>query len=149
MAHLASDLRYTIRQLRRSPGFTLTAILTLSLAIGATTAVYSIVRGALLAPLPYPHAEELVGIGFQQPGDAPANDQIGEAYDVLAKHQTSYASVGISDGASMGANLSLGNGKPRSIQAMRVSSTYMPTLGVAPILGHTFTHDEDLPNKEI
>jgi predicted permease len=146
MANLASDLRYTIRQLRRSPGFTLTAILTLSLAIGATTAVYSIVRGALLAPLPYPDADELVGIGFQQPGDAPANDQIGEAYDFLAKHQTSYASVGISDGASMGANLSLGNGKPRSIQAMRVSSTYMPTLGVAPILGHTFTHDEDLPN---
>ena len=146
MPNLPSDLRYTLRQLRRSLGFTLTAILTLSLAIGATTAVYSIVRGALLAPLPYPHAEELVGLGFQQPGDAPANEQIGEAYDFLAKHQRSYASVGISDGVSMGANLAQGNGKPRSIQAMRVSSTYMPTLGVAPMLGHTFTHDEDLPN---
>jgi predicted permease len=145
MANLQSDLRYTLRQLRRSPGFTLTAVLTLSLAIGATTAVYSIVRGALLAPLPYPHAEELVGIGFEQPGDAPGNAQLGEAYDFLAKLERSYASVGISDGGSLGANLAYGDGRPQSIQALRVSSAYLPTLGVAPILGHTFTQEEDSP----
>ena len=61
---LWEDIRYASRQLRRSPGFAITAVLTLSLSIGATTAMYSIVRGTLLAPLTYPHAEELVGIGF-------------------------------------------------------------------------------------
>ena len=146
MPNPLNDLRYTLRQLRRSPGFAITAVLTLALAIGATTAVYSIVRGSLLAPLPYPHADELVGVGFEQPGDAPNNEQIGEAFDFLAPQTTSYASMGVADGVSLGANFSTGSGAPKNIQALRVSSTYLPTLGVAPILGHTFTAEEDLPH---
>jgi predicted permease len=141
---LLNDVRYSVRQLRLSPGFTFTAVLTLALAIGATTAVYSIVRGSLLAPLPYPHAEELVGLGFSQPGDALWNGQTGETGDLILAQAKSFASLGIADGGSQGANFSSGNGA-QSIHALRVSSGYLPTLGVAPILGHTFTRDEDLP----
>ena len=146
MLNLHSDLRYILRQLRRSPGFALTAILTLALAIGASTAMFSIVQSSLLAPLPYPHANELVGIGFVQPSDSPSDTQIGEAYNFLAANATSYASLGIADGGPLGANLASAGGAPQSIQALRVSSTYLPTLGVMPILGHTFTAAEDLPH---
>jgi predicted permease len=140
------DLRFALRQLRKSPGFALTAILTLALGIGATTAMYSIVRGTLLAPLPYPHAEELVGLGFSQPADPPYNGQTGESANLIQSQAKSFASMGIADSGPLGANLSTGTGAAQSIHSLRVSSTYLPTLGVAPILGHTFTAAEDLPH---
>ena len=146
MSSPLTDLRYSLRQLRRSPGFATTAMLTLALGIGATTAVYSIVRGTLLAPLPYPHSEELVGLGFMQPGEAPSNPQTGETSDFIEAQTKSFASIGIADGGPLGANFSSGNGAAQSIHSLRVSPTYLPTLGVAPILGHTFTRDEDLPH---
>jgi predicted permease len=141
-----TDLRYTLRQLRRSPGFAVTAVLTLALGIGATTAIYSIVRGSLLAPLPYPHPEELVGLGFRQPGDPPDNRQTGEAAVFIEAHARSFANIGLADAGPLGANFSGGSGAAQNIHSLRVSSTYLPTLGVAPILGHTFTPDEDLPH---
>ena len=146
MSSPLKDLRYTFRQLRRSPGFTVTAVITLALGIGATTAMYSIVRSTLLAPLPYPHPEELIGIGFAQPGDPPTDTQTGEAGALIQSHASSFASLGIADGGPLGANFSSGTGTAQSIQALRVSSTYLPTLGVKPMLGHTFTPAEDLPN---
>ena len=136
MSSPLTDLRYTLRQLRRSPGFALTAVITLALGIGATTAMYSIVRSTLLAPLPYPHPEELIGIGFAQPGDPPTDTQTGEAGALIQSHASSFASLGIADGGPLGANFSDGKGTARSIQAMRVSATYLPTLGVTPLLGH-------------
>jgi predicted permease len=145
MQTVLQDLRYAIRQLSRSPGYTVTTVLTLALSIGATTAMYSIVRSTLLSPLPYAHPEELVGIGFSQAGDPPDDNQTGEAGDLLQSQATSFASAGMADGGPLGANFSTGNGNPRNIQTLRVSASYLPTLGVAPILGHTFTREEDLP----
>jgi predicted permease len=146
MTNLLNDVRYSVRQLRRSPGFAFTAVLTLALAIGATTAVYSIVRGSLLAPLPYPHAEELVGLGFVQPGDDPRDAQTGETGDLILAQAKSFASMGIADGSPRKVNLATGSGSAKSIEGFRVSSGYLPTLGVAPFLGHTFTAEEDLPH---
>lgn len=146
MSSPLTDLRYTLRQLRRAPGFALTAVITLALGIGATTAMYSIVRSTLLAPLPYPHPEELVGLNLDQPGGSPGDAQTGETGALIQAHANSFASLGIADGGALGANFSDGKGTASSIQAMRVSATYLPTLGVTPLLGHTFTREEDLPN---
>ena len=145
MNSILQDLRYTLRQLRRSPGFAITAVLTLALGIGATTAMYSIVRSTLLAPLPYPHAGELVGIGFVQPGENPASEQTGETGDFLLAHAKSFASMGIAGDGPLGQNFSAGNGAAQTIRALSVSSGYLPTLGIPALLGRTFTRDEDRP----
>jgi predicted permease len=141
-----NDVRFAIRQLRRSPGFTLTAVLTLSLAIGATTTVYSIVRGSLLAPLPYPHAEELVGLGLTQPGDGLRNAQTGQSGNLILAQAKSFAGIGMADGGPQSVNFSTGCGAAQTIHAFKVSSGYLPTLGVSPVLGRMFTRDEDLPH---
>ncbi len=145
MNNLLQDIRYALRQLRRSPGFAATAILTLALGIGATTAMYTVVRSTLLAPLPYPHSEELVGISFTAPGAPPNDEQRGQTADVLLRDATSFASMGIADDGPAGQNFSNGSGSAKTLRALRVSAGYLPTLGVAPLLGHTFTRDEDLP----
>jgi predicted permease len=149
MRNLAQDVRYAVRQLRRSPGFATTAVLTLALGIGATTAMYSIVRSTLLAPLPYPHAEELVGVGFVQPGDSPSNEQTGETGAFILAQAKSFVSMGIADEGPRKVNFAAGNGSAQSIDGFRVSSGYLPTLGVAAILGHTFTSEEDLPHAAL
>lgn len=145
MSSPLTDLRYTLRQLRRSPSFALTAVITLALGIGATTAMYSIVRSTLLAPLPYPRADELVGLGFSHPGEAANDEQTGETGDLLLAHATAFTSMGIADDGPLGANFSNGGSGARSIRALRVSSGYLPTVGVQPLLGHTFTAAQDLP----
>ncbi|MGA7155429.1 MAG: ABC transporter permease [Acidobacteriaceae bacterium] len=144
MQTIVQDLRYTLRQLRRSPGFTLTALLTLALGIGATTAMYSTVRTTLLEPLPYPHSEQLVGVGFSRLGDSPNNFQTGATSDLIIAQASSFSSMGIADRRSLGANFSATGADAQVVQALRVSSTYLSTLGVSPILGHGFTHAEDI-----
>jgi predicted permease len=145
MANPLQDLRYTLRQLRRSPGFTATSVLTLALGIGATTAMYSIVRSTLLTPLPYPHAEELVGIGFQQPGENPAAEQTGETGEFLLAHAKNFSNMGIAGDGPLGQNFSSGSGEAKTIRSLTVSSGYLPTLGVPALLGRTFTREEDTP----
>lgn len=144
MSGLLNDLRFALRQLRRSPGFALTAVLTLALGIGATTAMYSLVRNILLEPLPYPQPQDLVGIGFLQPGEAPAADQTGDSADFLMRHATGFSSMGIFD-EPQGQNFSVGSGKPIVVRAQGASAGYLPTLGAFPVLGRIFTADEDRP----
>ena len=149
MTSLHHDLRFALRQLRRAPAFTVTAVLTLALSIGATTAVFSLVRAILLSPLPYPEASRLVGISFSTPAEPPGAEQVGITADFLLNHATSFASMGVADSGPRDANLSVPNdlGQPLSetVRALRVSSSYLPTLGVAPLLGRTFSAADDLP----
>lgn len=139
------DVRYALRQLRRSPGFALTAVLTLSLGVGATTAMYHVVSEVLLQPLPYPDQGSLVGVAFTFPQEPPNAEQTGVTADFLLAHSKSFASMGVADDGALGANFSVGNGKPQSIRSLRVSSGYLPTLGVAPMLGRLFTREDDEP----
>src|SRR6202042_3238168 len=132
---IVADLNLAFRKLGRSPGFTATALLTLALGIGATTAMYSIVRSVLLSPLPYPNSAQLVGIGFSHPSEYPNNEQTGETGDLLLANSVSFSSIGIADDGALGANFSDSSGGAQSIRSLRVSSGYLPTLGLAPLLG--------------
>ena len=140
------DLRVAFRQLRRSPGFTLTGVLTLSLAIGAACVMSSVVRGVLLKPLPFPEPDRLVGIALAEPGQPPAAAQTGQTAQFLMEHARSFTGFGVADrGASMEETVSVGNGHPQSVPALHISAGYVPTLGVAPLLGRSFTASEDTP----
>jgi len=140
-AYLVRDVRYTIRQLFRAPGFTTVALLTLALGIGATTAVFSVVDGVLLRPLPYPEPDALVRVHEVLPqiglfSVAPANFFDWRAqntvFDRLAAYTTASATL-------------IGPDGPERIQGMQVSWDLFPTLRAAPAIGTVFTKDEDQP----
>ena len=145
MQSLVHDLRYALRQLRRAPGFAVTAVLTLGLGLGAATTVWSVVHDVLLTPAPFAHPAELAGLAFDTPDGAPSLGEIGESADYLQQHAHSYASTGIAEDSTNDANLSMAGGSARPMQVhMRwVSAGYLPTLGTVPELGRTFTLDED------
>lgn len=138
---LMQDLRFALRQLSKSPGFTFTAILTLAIGIGANTAVFSLVDAVLLRPLPYRDPGKLMLITETVP--SLSQDELGvaiqEARDYEARAK-SFAQMGTFE--SSGFNLT-GNGRPLRINAARVSDSVFPLLGVAPVLGRTFTADEN------
>jgi len=142
MTGLVQDLRYALRQLRKSPGFTSVAALTLALGIGATTAMFSLVDGALFRSLRYVHADQLVSIGVT----APIID--GEflfAANYLAwRHdQTPFADFTSSSGVN---DCDLTDDRPVRSTCASVASNFLPTFGVQPILGRNFTPEEDRPD---
>ncbi len=142
------DIRYAWRQLRKSPVFAVTAVLTLGLGLGATATMFNVVHDVLLAPLPYPGPGQLVGIGWAYPQDKPTAQQAGSTADFIAQHSRSFNSVGVAEQGNTGVNLSFDRGKivPLQVHARRVSAGYLPTLGVTPGLGRTFVKEEDLPH---
>jgi putative ABC transport system permease protein len=140
------DVRYSVRQLRKAPGFAVTAVVTLALGIGATTAMYSVVQGVLLAPLPYPAQDRLVGVGFTFPQEKPNAEEAGTSADFLKEHSRSFVSVGIAEDGTWGVNLAAGDGRAFQIAALKIGRGYFPTLGVQPMLGRNFSAEEDLPN---
>src|SRR5882724_714638 len=137
------DLKYAIRLLRKSPAFTITAVLTLALCIGANTAIYSVVDRVLLRPLPYPQPERLAEVGTQFARGDVQFGQTGGAWEVLRAAVTSVDLATTSGGfGSTGVNLTVGD-RPEYVRQQRVSAGFFRVLGVAPILGREFTADED------
>jgi predicted permease len=143
--NIGQDFQYALRQLRRSPVFTATALLTLALGIGVTTAMYSVVRSLLLEPLPYTQPDRLVAIAFQFPKEKPSTSQVGAVADFLMQHAQSFSSFGIADGGTTGVNLAAttAGGRPFQVQQLRVSRDFLTTLGLHPAMGRFFTADED------
>ncbi len=136
---LASDVRYGARRLRRSAAFTLVAVSTLGLGIGAATAIFSAVRPALFDPLAYPHAERLVQIADRTADGSPQPITFGtfvelsaraRALEVLAAFKPWQPTV-------------TGNGDPERLEGQRVSAGYLPALGVSPALGRGFDAGDD------
>jgi predicted permease len=143
MKQLLADIRYALRQLRRAPGFTLTAVFTLAFGIGATTAIFSIVEGVLLRPLPFPNPDRLVVAGDAIEGmDASGNRMktTGPGVRMYARNTRSFEALGGYKYA--GYELS-GMGEPARIRSARLTASMFPILGVAPMLGRTFTQQED------
>jgi predicted permease len=138
----AQDVRFGLRMLRKSPGFTTVAVLTLAIGIGATTAIFSLVDATLLHPLSYPHPEELVRIEDDLP-DAGATDagiSIPEWKDLQRSGIFQYVVLEIFGSANL-----TGASQPSRIQYEGVSPAYFAMLGVKPELGQTFYPQDETP----
>jgi putative ABC transport system permease protein len=151
------DLQYAVRQFRGSPGFTFTAVLTLALGIGATTAIFSLVNGILLRPLAYREPNQLVAIDtiVFPPGVAATNlaaaTYTGSSYpdyfDWQRKNRT-FASLASYDEVSRLFSKPDGEGA-RVMRGGRVSANLFSTLGVAPAMGRTFMAEEEQPGHRV
>ncbi len=148
MGTLLHDVRYAIRQLRKSPGFTVTAVLTLALGIGATTAIFSIVDGVLLRPLPFRDPGQLVAFGDQLKGLSAGTNTSVTAPEVRTYTQQTQAFSSAGGYITTQYELS-GAGEPAEINAGRLTAGVFQTLGVAPLLGHVFTQRDDEQNEQV
>jgi predicted permease len=142
------ELRIATRHLLKSPGFTATAVLMLALGIGATTAIFSIVEGVLLRPLPFPHPERLVQLAdILQGADLGSNGEAGvTAPDIQAYTRDTHSFESLGGYQQNGYELS-GVGEPAQVNASRLSGGVLPALQVEPLMGRFFTQQED-DNKE-
>src|SRR5580765_2312836 len=145
METFLQDLSYAVRRLARAPGFTLAAVVTLALGIGANSAIFTVVNAVLLRPLPYPHPEQLVGVFHQMRGTSGLDNMSPPNYlDLRAKPHT-LADVAAS--SDEGITLT-GAGAPVRLRGSFVSANFFDVLGVRPILGRSFRAEENEPGKD-
>jgi putative ABC transport system permease protein len=141
---LLSDLRYTFRTLAKSPGFTIVALLTLAIGIGANTAIFSFVNSILLKPLPYPDADRIVRVLEKPPGGG-WNGISTLTFLDWRNQNTVFDALS----AQTGGDVTLtGRGEPVQITAQRVSASYFDVFGIKAAQGRTFAADEDQRGKE-
>lgn len=136
------DIRYGIRNLARTPGFTAVAVLTLALGIGANTAIFSVVENVLLRPLPYPHPENLVEIWNTYPPQVPRAGLSPGDYADWHQQATSFSEMGAYAEISKGLNLT-GDGEPQRVLVGYASSDLFPMLGARAVAGRSFVREED------
>ena len=140
---ILADLRIAVRLLHRSPGFTVASVLTLGLAIGATTSIFSVIEPVLLRPLPYPGAEKLVLVWERNPDGSRDNVGFATFRDLITQSRTLERAAVIGDWQPTLSD----HGEPERLQGDRVSWSYFRTLGVQPALGRDFSADEDTPDN--
>ena len=141
------DIRFGLRMLRKSPGFTAVAVLTLALGIGANTAIFSVVDAVLIRPLPFQRPSEIVSLheglpkmGYSKMGFSPPD------LLVFARAQKSFTDLGFFQDQHVDIS---SQGEPARVTAARVSSSLFPMLGAQPILGRAFTPAEDVPGRQV
>jgi len=145
LGEFVADTRYGLRQLRRSPGFTAVAVITLALGIGANTAVFSVVRSVLLSPLPYSDPDRLVCVTEFSPGLPSSLADLVPIPDYLHwRNQNQVFETLAAYGQLRGLNLN-GNGGLERVDATDVTWDFFPMLGVHPALGRNFLPEEDRP----
>src|SRR5436305_38857 len=135
-----NDLRYALRTLAKSPGFTVVAVLTLALGIGPNTAIFSLVYGVLLKPLPYPESDRLVGLAETYQGNRSELDVTYDEFRFLADHNPVFQRLAVS--TDVGFSVLTGDIAER-VTGLRVSQDFFATLGVRPALGRDFLSEED------
>ena len=135
----AQDVRYALRMLGKSPGFTAVAVLTLALGIGANTALFSVVNGVLLNPLPYPSSDQIVSMAGWFPGYGESSISYPDFLDWVRLNRT-FSSLAAYRRDSF--NLT-GQGDAEQVTAMDISASFFSLLGVNPILGRDFSSVED------
>ncbi|HLY40783.1 MAG TPA: ABC transporter permease [Terracidiphilus sp.] len=144
------DLRFALRQLRKAPVFTLTSVLTLAFGIGATTAIFSIVEGVLLRPLPFPQPDRLVvltdileGANFGGSGEAGVTMP-----DIRAYERDTHSFERLGGYEQAGYELS-GAGAPAQISASRLTASIFSVLKISPLMGRVFTQQEDDGSQQV
>jgi predicted permease len=146
MTGLAQDIRYALRQLRKSPGFAAVAVITLALGIGANTAIFSVVNAVLLRPLPFKDPDRIVRVWHVPPAKSfPGMTTFSvSAANYLDWEKQNHVFDRMAIIAYHGFTMT-GGGKPEQIDASAVSAGFFSTLGVQPILGRVPSPEEDLP----
>src|SRR6185436_2001926 len=139
------DIRYSLRMLRKSPGFTVVAVVTLALGIGANSAIFSVVNALLLKPLPFKDPDRLVRIWGKFDHEGIPKNWISEP-ELIDLNQMSNSFEDIAAFQEDGANLT-GNHDPVRINAAFVNAGLFPLLGINAKLGRTFSDDEDQPGR--
>src|SRR6266404_2455949 len=148
---LARDIRYALRQLHRNRSFTAVAALTLALGIGGTTAIFSVINGVLLQPLPYSHPGRLVEVGLDLPGINQFNWPLSPAeYFTFREQSRTFQDIGLyytGFGAGLYSANVTGFGRPEHVPALGVTDGVLPILEVTPLLGRSFTRADDEPGS--
>ena len=146
MESLVSDVRYAVRNLLRRPGFTIIAVITLALGIGANTAIFSAINALLLNPLPFPELDRIVAVWDKQPAHGVVHNEVAFANFLDLKAQSkSFEQLALYRWWSP--NLT-GIESPERIQGFLVTANYFDALGVKPIMGRTFVAEENQPGKD-
>jgi len=142
------QLKFAFRVLRKSPGFAVMAVLMLALGIGASTAIFSIVEGVLLRPLPFPEPNRLVAVGDILQGASDGGGISVTAPDVLAYTRGTHSFTSLGGYQQSNYELS-GVGEPATISGARLTAGVFPTLGVSPLMGRVFTQEEDDQKQQL
>jgi len=139
------QLNQVFRRLSRAPMFTAVTLITLAVGVGANTAIFSVLQGVLLKPLPYPKADDLVGVWHVAPGlnikelsAAPSN------YFIYREQSRTFQDIGLYTGDSVNVT---GVGEPEQVRALLVTERVLPILGIPPMLGRWFTGKDDSPGS--
>jgi len=143
MGIFASDVRYALRMMRSSPGFTAVAVAALALGIGANTAIFTVVNSVMLEPLPYPQPDRLMRLGRQYPNGHGYSNSIPKF--MTWRQNDVFESMALYDFSPLGMSLGAGD-RPEPVKGMHVSRDFFRAFGVQPAIGRTFTEAEDLPN---
>jgi len=145
MALFNDQLSQVLRRLGRAPLFTAITLITLAIGVGANTVIFSVVEGILLKPLPYPHAEQLIGVWHTAPGIGIKELNMSPSvYFIDREQNTTLQDIGAYTGDSLSVT---GAGEPEHVHGLDVTDGTLPILGVAPALGRLFTREDDSPGK--
>ena len=147
MNGLFQNLRFSLRQLRKNPGFTAVAVITLALGIGANTAIFSVVDAVILRPLGYTDPDQLVLVKELIPKASPDPIPVS-APDVIQLQHNRDVFSGVAAFAGVGFDLS-GRTSPQRVIGERVNANLFSLLGIEPLLGRTFTTEEDQPGRRV
>jgi len=138
-----TQLRQIARRLRRSPLFTAITLITLAIGIGANTAIFSVIEGVLLKPLPYPHPEQLIGVWHTAPGvNITQLNMSPSMYFIYREQGQTFQDVGIWDNGSASVT---GVAEPEQVPVLHVTDGILPILGIPPVIGRWFSRADDRP----
>jgi len=145
MGSVMTQLRQVLRRLARAPFFTTVTLLTLAVGIGANTAIFSVLEGVLLKPLPYSHPEQLVAVWLTAPGINLTDINLSPStYFIFREQSRTFQDIGVTTGYSLNVT---GSGEPEHVPGLGVTDGILPILGVSPLLGRLFNRADDSPGS--